>query len=303
MTQTTTPTAQRISADFPFESQHVDVLDATLHYVDVGEGRPVLFLHGNPTSSYLWRNIIPHVVPIGRCIAVDLVGMGKSTKPQSPYRFFDHARYLEAFIDALKLDDLVLVLHDWGSALGFDWASRHEDMVRGLAFMESILLPVPGWEVFPDGVREAFRAFRTPDLGWELLVRENRFIEEVLPGSIIRTLGQKELDAYRQPFLREEDRTPLWRWPNELPIAGEPADVKAVIERYSSWLQQTNLPKLLLYAEPGVLVPAPVVEWARAKLQHLTTVGLGAGIHYVQEDHPQTIGREIVRWMGAEQLS
>jgi haloalkane dehalogenase len=295
----TTAAAEPISADFPFPSHHVKVLDAAMHYIDVGEGRPVLFLHGNPTSTYLWRNVIPHTAPVGRSIAVDLIGMGKSAKPDIPYRFFDHARYLAAFIEELGLDDIVLVLHDWGSALGFDWASRHQERVRGIAFMESLLLPAPGWEAFPNGVREAFQAFRTPDLGWELLVRQNKFIEDVLPAAIMRPLSSAEFDAYRQPFLREADRTPLWRWPNELPIAGEPADIQEVVSRYSGWLRETPLPKLLLHADPGVLIPAPVVDWARANLPNLSTVAIGPGIHYVQEDHPHEIGRAIADWISS----
>jgi haloalkane dehalogenase len=283
--------------DFPFDSRYVDALGAKMHYIEAGEGSPVLFLHGNPTSSYLWRNVIPHVAPKARCIAIDLIGMGRSDKPESEYRFADHARYLEAAIDALGLDTVTLVLHDWGSALGFDWASRHESRVSGLAFMEAFLMPVPDFDVFPDGVRDAFRAFRTQGIGWELLVEQNQFIERVLPASVIRPLTPVELDNYRRPFVDEADRLPLWRWPNEIPIGGEPADVHAVMEAYNAWLKRTPLRKLLLYADPGVLIPAPVVEWAQQNLPELTARPIGAGIHYVQEDQPDAIGRAIADWL------
>ncbi len=288
-----------ISPEFPFAYQEVEVLGSTMRFIEAGEGAPILFLHGNPTSSYLWRNVIPLVAPAGRCIALDLIGMGASDKPQIAYRFFDHARYLEAAIDQLGLDDVTLVLHDWGSALGFDWASRHEPRVRGLAFMEAFLMPAPGYEVFPAELRDDFRAFRTPDVGWQRLVRENQFIERVLPASVMRTLSDGELDAYRKPFRDESARTPLWRWPNEIPIAGHPVDVHATIETYAAWLQRTPLPKLLVHADPGVLIPPPLVDWAKAHLANLTSVHVGPGIHYLQEDHPHAIGAAIELWLRA----
>ena len=275
----------------------VDVHGSRMYYVEEGEGAPVLFLHGNPTSSYLWRNVIPHVSGKARCIAPDLIGMGKSDKPDIDYRFVDHARYLEGFIEALGLGDVVLVLHDWGSGLGFDWARRHADRVRGLAFMEAILTPVPSWDVFPEGAREMFQAFRTPDVGWDLIAKQNVFVERVLPGSVVRKLSDEEMDAYRAPFPDEASRKPVWRWPNEIPIEGEPADVAEAVGAYSAWLQETEVPKLLFAATPGALIPAPVVEWARSALPNLEVVDLGEGIHYVQEDHPEEIGRGIARWL------
>jgi haloalkane dehalogenase len=275
----------------------VDVHGSRMHYVEEGEGAPVLFLHGNPTSSYLWRNVIPHVSGGARCIAPDLIGMGKSDKPDIDYRFVDHARYLEGFIETLGLGDVVLVLHDWGSGLGFHWARRHADRVRGLAFMEAILTPVPSWDVFPEGAREMFQAFRTPEVGWDLIAKQNVFVEQALPGSVVRKLSDEEMDAYRAPFPDEASRKPVWRWPNEIPIEGEPADVAEVVGAYSAWLQETEVPKLLFAATPGALIPAPVVEWARSALPNLEVVELGEGIHYVQEDHPEEIGRGIARWL------
>jgi haloalkane dehalogenase len=275
----------------------VDVHGSRMYYVEEGEGAPVLFVHGNPTSSYLWRNVIPHVSSRARCIAPDLIGMGKSDKPDLDYRFVDHARYLDGFIEALGLGDVVLVLHDWGSGLGFDWARRHPDRVRGLAFMEAILTPVPSWDVFPEGAREMFQAFRTPEVGWDLIAKQNVFVEQVVPGSVVRELRDEEMDAYRAPFPNEASRKPVWRWPNEIPIEGEPADVAEAVGAYSAWLQETQVPKLLFAATPGALIPAPVVEWARSALPNLEVVDLGEGIHYVQEDHPEEIGRGIARWL------
>jgi len=275
----------------------VDVHGSRMYYVEEGEGAPVVFLHGNPTSSYLWRNVIPHVSGAARCIAPDLIGMGRSAKPDIDYRFFEHARYLEAFIEALGLGDVVLVLHDWGSGLGFDWARRHADRVRGLAIMEAILTPVPSWDVFPEGAREMFQAFRTPEVGWDLIAKQNVFVEQVLPGSVVRKLGDEEMDAYRAPFPDEASRKPVWRWPNEIPIEGEPADVAEAVGAYRAWLQETEVPKLLFVATPGALIPAPMVEWARSALPNLEVVELGEGIHYLQEDHPDEIGRGIARWL------
>jgi haloalkane dehalogenase len=275
----------------------VDVHGSRMYYVEEGEGAPVLFLHGNPTSSYLWRNVIPHVSGGARCIAPDLIGMGRSDKPDIDYRFFDHARYLEGFIEALGLGDVVLVLHDWGSGLGFDWARRHADHVRGLAFMEAILMPVPSWDAFPEGAREMFKAFRTPEIGWDLIAKQNVFVEQALPASVVRTLSDEEMDAYRAPFPDEASRKPVWRWPNEIPIEGEPADVAEAVGAYSAWLQETGVPKLLFAATPGALIPAPMVEWARSALPNLEVVELGEGIHYLQEDHPEEIGRGIACWL------
>jgi haloalkane dehalogenase len=278
---------------------YAEVLDSRMYYEEQGEGKPVLLLHGNPTSSFLWRNVIPHVAGAGRCIAPDLIGMGRSDKPDLDYRFVDHARYVDGFIDALGLEDLALVVHDWGSALGFHYARRNEGNVRGLAFMEAILAPVPAWEAFPERRREMFQAFRTPEVGWDLIAKQNVFVERALPGAVVRKLTDEEMDAYRAPFPDEASRKPVWRWPNEIPIEGEPADVAEIVGAYNRWLQETQLPKLLFYAEPGALVPRPMVEWARSALSNLQTVDLGNGIHYLQEDHPDAIGREVARWVAA----
>jgi len=267
-----------------------------MHYVDEGDGDPILFLHGNPTSCYLWRNVIPYLAPLGRTIAVDLIGMGNSDKPDIEYRFFDHARYVDGFIEALALENVTLVLHDWGSALGFHYAYRHQDNVKALAFMEAIVAPVPSWGLLPEVFQGIFRKFRTPDVGWRLIVDENVFIEKTLPGGIMRRLSEAEMDRYREPFLDPPSRKPLWRWPNEIPIEGEPADVVEAVAAYSEWLQQTQLPKLLLHADPGVILPALVVDWCRTNLPNLADLSVGAGLHFLQEDNPEGIGRALAEW-------
>ncbi len=288
--------ARDISADFPYQSRYIEVLGSQIHYVDEGAGDPILFLHGNPSSSYLWRNIIPHVMPLGRCIAPDLIGMGKSDKPDIEYRFFDHVKYVEGFIERMGLENITLVVHDWGSALGFYYAMRHEGNVKGLAFLEAILMPVPSWAMFPEASREMFQGFRTPEVGWDMIVNKNMFIEEVLPSKIIRRLSTEEMDHYREPFIEPGARKPVWRGPNELPIAGEPPDVVEAVARYSQWLQATDLPKLLFYGSPGELVQAPVVDWCKQNLKNLRLVDIGPGIHYLQEDNPHLIGAELARW-------
>ncbi len=289
-------TKQDIPADFPYKSNFIKIRGSRIHYVDEGSGDPVLFLHGNPTSSYLWRNVIPHLTPLARCVAPDLIGMGKSDKPDIEYRFFDHASYLEEFIHAMGLGNITLVLHDWGSALGFHFAMRHESHLKGLAFMEAILLLVPSWEMFHPDHRAIFQGFRTPDVGWDMIVNKNMFIERILPEATIRKLGEEEMNHYREPFRQPGSRKPVWRWPNELPIEGEPADVVAVVESYNQWLRQTDLPKLLIYARPGVLTTAPVLEWCEQNLKHLQMVDVGEGLHYLQEDHPHRIGLELAKW-------
>nr|4F5Z_A Chain A, Haloalkane dehalogenase [Rhodococcus rhodochrous] len=289
-----------IGTGFPFDPHYVEVLGERMHYVDVGprDGTPVLFLHGNPTSSYLWRNIIPHVAPSHRCIAPDLIGMGKSDKPDLDYFFDDHVRYLDAFIEAVGLEEVVLVIHDWGSALGFHWAKRNPERVKGIACMEFIR-PIPTWDEWPEFARETFQAFRTADVGRELIIDQNAFIEGVLPKCVVRPLTEVEMDHYREPFLKPVDREPLWRFPNELPIAGEPANIVALVEAYMNWLHQSPVPKLLFWGTPGVLIPPAEAARLAESLPNCKTVDIGPGLHYLQEDNPDLIGSEIARWLPA----
>jgi len=289
---------QEISSEFPFTSQFVEVNGSQMHYIDEGEGDPILFLHGNPTSSYLWRNIIPHVTGMARVIAPDLIGMGRSDKPELDYRFLEHSTYVEGFIEALGLENITLVIHDWGSALGFHYARRHEDNVKAIAFMEAILAPVPSWDEFPEDFQQLFKMFRAPEVGWDMIVNQNFFVEKILPGSVVRQLTEEEMNRYREPFVEVDSRKPLWRWPNEIPIEGEPAEVAEVVSGYNLWLQETELPKLMFYATPGALMTAPVVGWASQALKNLTAVDVGKGIHFIQEDAPQLIGQKLASWYG-----
>ena len=285
-----------ISTDFPFTSQYVEVAGSRIHYVEEGSGDPILFLHGQPTSSYLWRNIIPHVTSLGRAIAPDLIGMGKSDKPDIEYSFFDHVKYVEGFIEKMGLKNITLVIHDWGSALGFYYAMRHPENLKGLAFMEAILAPIPSWDGFPEEIKEMFQAFRTPEVGWDLIVNQNIFVEQVLPGLVAREMSQAEMDHYREPFIEPSSRKPVWRWPNEIPIAGDPPEVVEAVSAYNQWLQQSDLPKLLFYGAPGILGSPQMVEWSIQNLKNLKTVDIGAGIHFLQEDNPDLIGSELAKW-------
>ena len=273
---------EEISAAFPFESKFIEVNGSRMHYVEEGSGDPVLFLHGNPTSSYLWRNVIPHVSPQARCIAPDLIGMGKSDKPDIEYRFFDHVPYIEGFIEQLGLKNVTLVIHDWGSGLGFHYASRHEGNTKGVAFMEAIL-PVPSWDAFPEDFRQMFQAFRTPEVGEKMLINQNMFVETVLPAAMLRKLTDEEMNRYREPYKEEAARKPVWRWPNEVPIDGDPADVWEAAVAYHEWLQRTEVPKILFHATPGAIMTAALVESLKSTLKNLKTVDIGPGLHFVQD--------------------
>jgi haloalkane dehalogenase len=271
-------------------------------YVEVGEGDPIVLLHGNPTSSYLWRNVIPHLQPRGRCIAPDLIGMGDSDKlPDSglgSYRFVEHRRYLDALLEALGVRERVtFVIHDWGSALGFDWANRHREAVKGIAYMEAILRP-QGWDHWDNAnMGPALRALRS-EAGEEMVLRDNFFIEQILPKAILRTLSADEMAAYRRPFAEPgEGRRPTLTFVRQIPIEGEPADVNTIVSAYADWLAKSDVPKLFLKAEPGLLVAGGAnLDFAR-KLPAQTEVTI-AGVHYVQEDSPDEIGRAIAGWMG-----
>lgn len=288
-------TDKPISAEFPFESHFIEVHGAKMHYIDVGEGDPVLFLHGNPTSSYLWRNIIPYMSDRTRCIAPDLIGMGKSDKPDIAYRFVDHYKYINGFIEALDLKNITLVIHDWGSGLGFHYAMQNEDNVKGIAFMEAIIRPVT-WTAFPGAFGVLFRLFRTPGIGELINGRLNFFVTRVIPVSVVRPLTKAEKDYYAAAYPNYADRKPVWQWPREIPINGAPADNHALIDAYWQKLQQSSLPKLLLAAEPGALMPASTVKELQDKLPNLTVEHIGPGQHYVQEDNPHGIGEALQKW-------
>ena len=285
-----------LSAVDPHPRRRVTVLDTELAYVDTGAGDPIVFLHGNPTSSYLWRNVIPHVAGLGRCLAPDLVGMGDSGEaPEGSYRFADHARYLDAWFETLALtENVVLVVHDWGSALGFHWARRHPERVRGVAYMEAIVRPVT-WAEWPEAARKVFQAMRSP-AGEAMVLEKNVFVERILPASVLRGLTPEEMERYRAPYRDPgEARRPTLTWPRQIPIDGEPADVVAVVEAYAAWLATSPLPKLFVNADPGTILTGPQREFCRTwPNQEEVSV---RGSHFVQEDSPDDIGRALAAFV------
>ena len=269
-----------------------------MSYVEMGEGDPIVFQHGNPTSSYLWRNIMPHLADQGRCIAIDLIGMGNSNKlensgPES-YTLLEHREYWDAALETLGItDNVTFVIHDWGSALGFDWANRHRDSVMGIAYMEAIVKPVT-WDEWPEAARGVFQGFRSP-AGEEMALEKNVFVEKVLPGSIIRDLTEEEMNIYRAPFSEPgESRRPTLTWPRQIPIEGEPEEVVELVQSYADWLSQSDIPKLFVNAEPGAILTGPQREFCRSwPNQDEVTV---PGNHFLQEDSPHEIGKAIAEW-------
>jgi haloalkane dehalogenase len=277
----------------------IEILGSTMSYVTAGASGPVaLFLHGNPTSSYIWRNIIPHVAPVARCIAPDLIGFGRSGKPDIAYRFADHVRYLDAFLDALGIRDAIIVAQDWGTALAFHRTARFPQTIIGLAFMEFIK-PLPNWEAFHQRpqARELFQAFRMRGKGEKLVLEDNVFVERVLPGSILRALSKEEMDVYRAPFPTPQSRRPILALPRELPIAGEPADVYAMSECDHAALRASTYPKLLFSGDPGALISPAAAKACAAELRNCRHIELGPGAHYLQEDHPDAIGQALRGWV------
>jgi haloalkane dehalogenase len=276
----------------------VPVLNSTMAYREAGsaDSPTVLFLHGNPTSSYIWRNIIPLVAPVAHCIAPDLIGFGQSGKPDIEYRFFDHVRYLDAFLEKLDITSVYVVAHDWGTGLAFHLAARRPEFIRALAFMEFIR-PMPTWDEFHADQIETFKKFRTPGVGEKMILDENFFVERVLPAATVRKLTEEEMAVYRAPFPIPESRRPTWRFPNDLPIAGEPADVYAAIEKAHRALAQSSYPKLLFVGEPGALVSPAFAERFASGLKNCKVIHVGPGLHYLPEDHPKEIGSAVHNWL------
>ena len=279
----------------------VEVLGKRMAFVEMGEGDPIVYLHGNPTSSYLWRNIMPHTESLGRSLAIDLIGMGDSEPLDDSgpgrYRFVEHREYLDAALDALGVTAsarAVLVVHDWGSALGFDWANRHRDAVQGLVYMEALVRPVT-WEEWPEAARRVFQGFRS-ETGEDMVIAKNVFVERVLPGSILRELAPEEMEVYRRPFREPgESRRPTLTWPREIPIEGEPADVTAIAGDYAAWLSQCGVPKLFVNADPGAILIGPQRDFCRG-WNNQTEVTV-RGTHFLQEDSPDEIGRAIAEFV------
>jgi len=285
----------KISSDFPFESKYTDIKGSKIHYIDVGSGDPILFLHGNPTSSYLWRNIIPYLQPKARCIAPDLIGMGKSDKPDIAYTFEDHYDYLEKFIEKLNLKNITLVIHDWGSGLGFHYANNHRDNIKGIAFMEAVYKPME-WNDLPKEFRMVFKVLRTPFVGWVMISVANMFLKKMLPDSIVRKLSKEEFEYYKKPYPTIASRKPVRVWPMEIPIDGKPRRVHEKVVSYNKWLTESNIPKLCFYAHPGAIVREDGVEYIKSNFPNTKMVDIGKGIHFLQEDNPHLIGQEIANW-------
>ena len=290
-------TSETISSQDEYPRQRIKSRGVDIAYVDTGKGDPIVFLHGNPTSSYLWRNIIPHAASLGRCLAPDLMGMGESGgSPDGSYRFSDHSTLLDQWFEDMDLtSNVTLVVHDWGSALGFHWAKRHPERVKGIIYMEAIVRPVT-WEEWPDAARQVFQGFRSP-AGEDMVLEKNIFVERVLPGSIFRALSAAEMEIYRKPYQEVgESRRPTLTWPREIPIGGEPAYMVQLVDEYAEWLSNSQIPKLFVNADPGAILTGPQREFCRTwPNQREVTV---KGIHFIQEDSPHEIGRAIADWYG-----
>ena len=281
--------------------QHKQINGKRMAYIDEGQGDAIVFQHGNPTSSYLWRNVMPHLEGLGRLVACDLIGMGGSDKLDGSgpdrYHYAEQRDYLFALWDALDLGDrVILVLHDWGSALGFDWANRHRDRVAGIAYMEAVAMPID-WSDFPGPMRDIFQGFRSPN-GESMVLEQNTFVEGVLPASVRRQLTDEEMDHYREPFRDAgEDRRPTLSWPRNIPIEGEPAEVVATVEEYGAWLSQCDLPKLFIKGEPGALIRGRALDFVRT-WPNQTEVSV-SGVHFLQEDSPDEIGAAVASFVRA----
>ena len=287
-----------MTVPFDVTLPHIDVLDSTMAYREAGDHKApaAILLHGNPTSSYIWRNIIPLIAPVAHCIAPDLIGFGQSGKPDIEYRFDDHVLYLDAFLDQAGISSAFVVAQDWGTGLAFHLAARRPKFIRGLAFMEFIR-PIPSWDELHGDAAETFKKFRTPGVGEKMILEDNAFVERMLPAAIVRKLTAEEMSVYRAPFPTPESRLPTWRFPNEVPIAGQPADVYLTMEKAHRALAESLYPKLLFAGDPGAFIsPAFAATFAK-NLKNCRLEQLPSGIHYLQEDHPDIIGTKVKEWL------
>ena len=286
-----------IFADWPYAPRYIQVYDSFIHYVEDGSGEPLLFLHGNPTWSYQWRNVMPHLAPYGRCIAMDLAGMGRSGKPGIDYTFLNHARYVEGFIDALGLENITLVLHDWGGALGLYWALHHPGRARALALLGNSPLSM-GWQIIGswEAAPHVFHRYRAPVLGWHLVGDHNYFIERTLRHSVLRGLTEEEMGFYREPYPTVASRKPLQRWNTQVPIAGDPPEMVPVVEAIKTYYETLTLPKLLIHGSGSRGGTPPWIEWSKKNIPNTETCNLGQVGHYMTEDKPDDIGQAIATW-------
>lgn len=289
---------QVISAKFPYESKYLDILDSKIHYVDEGDANAkhtFLLLHGNPTSSYLWRNIIPYLSPLARVVVPDLIGMGKSGKPDIDYTFSDHIQYIDAFIAQLDLNDIILVIQDWGSGIGFNYAYKHQDKVAGIVFFEAIIRPIT-WKDANFIEKFLFKRFRHPKKGDKMLIKKNFFVEKFLPMAAGRKLTKEEMDVHRSPYLREEHRKPIRVWPQEISINGFPEKNTAIKQAYADYLPTSEVPKLFFHVRPGMIIKKKEAQQIATTWKNLEAIDLGKGKHFIQESHPHQLGQGIVDW-------
>lgn len=285
-----------ISAAFPFESKYLEVKGSKIHYIEEGEGDPILFLHGNPMSNYLWRNILPYLTEQGRCIAPDLIGMGKSDKPDIDYGFQDSYDYLEAFIKKLDLKNITLVLHDWGSGMGFHYANLNRDNVKAIVFMEA-MYDAPTTFDMPPSIKMALKIMRTPGLGWLMVQVANIFITKMIDDLMTRKLTKEEMDYYAAPYPTIKSRKPLLQWPLAVPFnRGKPKAVAEAVSSWNKWLMASEIPKLAFYVSPGVAIKEKDVKIIKEGMKNLKMIDLGEGLHFIQEDYPHEIGAEISAW-------
>lgn len=285
-----------ISADYPFQSNYINVLDSKIHYIDEGKGEPILFLHGIPAWSYTWRNIIPGIAQNARCIAPDLIGLGRSGKPLIDYTLFDHIRYIESFIQALDLKNITLVMHAWGSVIGLDYARRNPTNIKALAFTEAHLRPVTHHSMVSLPIQELAAITRTKDKGYEAVMKQSYYTKTVLPSTILRRLSPEEMSYYQEPFLEDGSAKPLWQYCQEFPL-GKVTPVTNLISLYSEWLQKTPIPKLMMYSIPGYLTTIETLQWSKEHLPNVKLVDVGDGLHYPQEENPQLMTEELNLWL------
>lgn len=285
-----------VSTELRYPSHYVKIKDSNLHYIEAGEGDPILFIHGIPASAYLWRNIFPALSNHGRCIAVDLIGMGKSDKPDIPYRIFDHIEYIQAFVDALNLKNVTYVLHGWGSVVGFAIAMRNGANTKAIAFYEAHVLPPHDWHSLSLPIQQFAAMLKDQDMSYRAIISDNYFINKILPRSVLRELTKEEIAHYREPFPTAESRKPLWQYVQDLPLGDGPADVIQLMEEYCAALEKSSIPKLMLYSIPGFVTTMNTVIWCREHLKNLSLVDLGAALHFAQETNPIAFRNALAEW-------